>query len=275
MNIDIILNKNNGERVRAPALPNWLLSHGISSVTTEEIATILGVPTSHVPARLAPLRERGEIVSPASGLWLPVSPEYSSWGAPPAIEIINAMMRHFQTDYYVGWLSAAALHGASHHAPQVFQVATFKAIRNRQVGRSRIYFYQRNHVNSVSTFRYETRAGTAIVSSRETTLMDLASNPLISGGLNNVANILIEFHGDSPIDTIQLSDAATAFPAAAIRRLGWLMEHFLDDADASPLFGTLESRTGTPSFLSPSSKDRGPLDRHWNLYINTEVEPDL
>jgi len=275
MNISAVLNQNQGERIRATALPTWLLSRGISSVTTVEIATLLGVPVSQVPARLAPLRKRGEIVSPASGLWLPVSPEYVCWGAPPAIEIIDVLMRHFQTDYYVGWLSAAALHGASHHAPQAFQVAASGTIRERNVGRSRICFYHRSHVASVPTDQRETRAGIAIISSRETTMLDLANDPMISGGLNNVANILIELHENSPAEAGRLHEAAAVFPAAAIRRLGWMMEHFTSDADASPLYDILALRTSAPSFLSPSSNERGTLDRRWNLYINTGVEPDL
>jgi len=275
MDIDTLLNENQGNRVRATALTTWLLSRGISSVTTDEVAKVLGVPASHVSARLAPLRERGEIVSPANGLWIPVSPEYATWGSPPAIEIIDSLMSHFKADYYVGWLSAAALHGAAHHAPQIFQVAVSSAIRERRVGRSRICFYRRSHVASVQTDQHMTRSGTAVISSRETTLLDLANDPVLSGGLDNVANILIEFSENLPLDIGLLHDAATIFPAAAIRRLGWLIEHFVDGTDASPLNDILAARTSAPSFLSPSSRERGLLDRRWNLYINAEVEPDL
>ena len=275
MDIEVFLNANPGERIRAATLTTWLLSRGISSATTDDVAKILKVPASHVSSRLAPLRERGEIVSPASGLWIPVSPEYATWGSPPAIEIVNALMRHFKADYYVGWLSAAALHGASHHAPQLFQVAASKAIRERRVGRSRICFYHRNHVKSVPTNQHMTRSGAAIISSRETTMLDLANDPVHSGGLDNVANILIEFGENLPIDTGLLLDAAEVFPAAAIRRLGWLLEHFVEGTDASLLNNILAVRTTTPSFLNPSSRERGGLDRRWNMYINTEVKPDI
>jgi predicted transcriptional regulator of viral defense system len=261
--------------LRATQLPTWLLAHGISSVTTEGIAELLGVPISHVPARIALLRERGEIVSPASGLWLPVPPEYVSWGAPPATDFIDTAMGYLHADYYVGWLSAAALHGASHHAPQVFQVAASRVIRERRVGRSLIRFYHRARVTSVPTCTRETRTGRITVSSRETTMLDIMSDLSISGGIDNAANILIEFYEDDLLDAELLLRAAATYPTSAIRRLGWLTERFIDGVDESPLYGVLASRTSTPSWLLPTRSDRGTLDRRWNLYINTEVEPDV
>jgi predicted transcriptional regulator of viral defense system len=273
MNIAAI--ENNFERIRAAQLPVWLLSRGVSSVTTAEIAALLGIPIRHVSARLASLRERGEIVSPANGLWLPVPPEYVGWGAPPPSEYMDTLMRHFNADYYVGWLSAAELHGASHHAPQMFQVASSRAIRERKVGRSLVRFYHRSHVSSLPTEFRETRSGGVAISTREVTVLDIANDPAISGGIDNVANILIELCEDQSLDSNALYEAAAFYPAAAIRRVGWLIEGFADWIDAGPLHDVLESRSAAPSLLVPSSAERGSLDRRWNLYINRVMEPDV
>jgi predicted transcriptional regulator of viral defense system len=136
-------------------------------------------------------------------------------------------------------------------------------------------FYHRRHVTSVPTCRRETRTGHITVSSRETTMLDIVNDPLLSGGIDNVANILIEFYEDEPLDTESLLRAAVSYSTAAIRRLGWLTEHFVNGAGESPLRGVLESRTRSPSVLSPAAGARGTLDRSWNLYINTDVEPDV
>lgn len=53
------------------------------------------------------------------------------------------MMRHLTVDYYVGWLTAAAVHGAEHQAPQTFHVATDRHVRDRTVGRTRFQFARR------------------------------------------------------------------------------------------------------------------------------------
>jgi predicted transcriptional regulator of viral defense system len=184
---------------------------------------------------MAVLEKKNRIVSPARGLWIPVPPEYTSWGAPPAIEIIDATMKYLKADYYVGWLSAAALYGAAHHAPQVFQVAVSRAIRERNIGRSKIQFYARSHIGSVPVVHKETRSGTVIASSPETTLLDVASDIQLSGGLNNAANIITELTQETPPDMELLVATAEFYPVSAIRRLGWILENFTDVADTESL----------------------------------------
>jgi hypothetical protein len=128
MNNTLLEKNKNSTQIKASNSASWLLSQGISSITTAELVELLGIPQNHIPSRMAALKRRNEIISPAHGLWIPVLPEYITWGAPPAIDIIDALMRHLGTHYYVGWLSAAQLHGASHQAPQVFQAATSKMV---------------------------------------------------------------------------------------------------------------------------------------------------
>jgi predicted transcriptional regulator of viral defense system len=214
------------------------------------------------------------MVSPARGLWMPVSPEYTSWGAPPAIEVIDATMKHLHADYYVGWLSAAALHGASHHAPQVFQVASSRAIRDRNVGRSKIQFFHRSHIKSVPIVYKETRSGTVAISSPETTLLDVATDLSISGGLNNVANIMIELCEEKPPDMNLLIAAATVYPISSIRRIGWLLEKYTDVSNTDQLHSLSEEGKKNPSKLLPTSNYKG-FDNRWNIYINAEVEADV
>lgn len=105
----------------------------------------LGLSGGQVPQRLASLRKRGRVFSPARGMWVPIPPEYRTWGAPDPMLYIDDMMAHLGAGYLVGWLTAAARHGASHQAPQVFQVATSKPLRDRVFGRSRLQFRVRSY----------------------------------------------------------------------------------------------------------------------------------
>jgi predicted transcriptional regulator of viral defense system len=273
---DILRSANpQNERVRATELALWLLSRGISSITTDEIAVLLAIPINQVPQRLAALKRRGEIVLLANGVWAPVPPEYAAWGAPPAIDIIDAIMKHFDVKYYVGWLSAAALHGASHQAPQVFQVATSRAIREKMIGRSKLRFYHRTHISSITTVDVESRSGSIPISSKETTMLDIVNDIGIVGGIDNAANLIIELCETYQPDIDALLALSTHYPTSAIRRLGFLMERFTDIIVLDQLKSISDKRKTPMSMLDPQSANIGWVDKYWKLKINREVYPDV
>ncbi|MDP9092451.1 MAG: hypothetical protein M3N95_05770 [Actinomycetota bacterium] len=74
----------NTPRVRAPELADALLARGIASATTSELAEMLDIPADQVRRRLHAPARRGEWVTPAQGLWIPVPPEYRLWERPKA-----------------------------------------------------------------------------------------------------------------------------------------------------------------------------------------------
>ena len=262
------------EQIKSSELAAWLISRGISSITTDEIASLLGIPRNQVPQRLAPTRKRKEMVLLSKGLWAPVPPEYKTWGAPPAIDIIDSLMRYHQLNYYIGWLSAAALHGASHHAPQVFQVAVSRAIRAKTIGRSRFQFYNRVHVDSITKVKVESKNGMVFVSSRETTLLDIANDIAIVGGLDNATNLIIELCDEIP-DVNEISIIAENYPSSTIRRLGYIMENFTDVSNLVQLESVCNKRSVSVSLLDPQISNIGAIDKRWQLIINRKVNPDV
>ena len=275
MNISVINYQSHCGKIKATELALWLLSRGISSITTDEIAALLAIPKEHVSQRLAPLKKRGEIVPLARGLWAPIPPEYITWGAPPALDIIDALMSYLNADYYVGWLSASELHGASHHAPQVFQVATSRAIREKKIGRSMLRFYNRDHIRLVEIVRKESRNGAVPVSSRETTMLDVASDIELVGGIDNAANLIIELCEALNPDLSTINTLSKHYPASAVRRLGYLMERFTDVSGLDQLKASSNICSASASLLDPQSANVGTVDKRWTLIINREVSPDL
>jgi len=262
-------------RVKASELANWLLSRGVSSVTTSDIAALLDVPKNHVPQRLAPLKKRNEIVLLANGLWAPVPPEYLTWGAPPAIDIIDAIARYLRVDYYIGWLSAAELHGASHHAPQVFQVAVSRALRVKNIGRSEIQFYHRDHLHLAASVMVELKNGAVPISSKESTLLDIASDIGFVGGIDNAANLIIELCDTSAPDINAICALSEHYPASAVRRLGFITERFTDISELELLKAISNRRNSGISLLDPQSDNTGSVDKTWRLKINREASPDV
>lgn len=260
--------------VSASELSDWALSHGVTSLSTEEVMRLCGVPANQVSQRMASLRKGGRLFSPARGLWVPIPPEYRAWGAPDPMVYIDDMMAHLGVDYLVGWLTAAERHGASHHAAQVFQVATGKTVRARTFGRSRLEFFTRSYVGSATQSAGLSRKTGVRVASPGTTMFMLAADPGICGGMSNAANLVVELAEEHPGFGAETAADAPLFPDAAARRLGWLLDVFGAGAPDG-LVGYCASLASEPSFLSPSSARTGRLDAKWRIVVNEEVDPDI
>lgn len=261
--------------VRAPEAADWALAHGRSALTTLELADLLAVDADQVRRRLMVPARRGEWVSPSHGLWFPVPPEFRTWGGPPGIEVIERLAAHLDVDYYVGWLSAAEIHGAAHQAPQVFQVAVSRQVRARQVGRTRFEFLKRGHTPSIPVVQHPTRSGTARVSTREATALDVVTDVPVVGGIDNAATVAVELAESEGFSLDAVLAVAGLFSVAGLRRLGWLLEEFSQRTDLDALRATALVGPPTAARLDPGRPLVGPLDERWNVRVNQDVEPDL
>ncbi len=256
-------------------LPHWvddLQTHGRYTFTREEALAATGNTEIAVAASLRRLRKAGRIVSPRRGFHVIVPLEYRATGAPPAEWFIDDLMTHLGKPYYVGLLSAAALYGAAHHAPQVFQVVTDVPTRPLTVGRIRVAFVQGRAAHS-PTETMNTATGTIRVSTPEATALDLVRHANACGGLQNVAGVLRELaerlHG------ARLVDAAKGVERTVAQRLGWLLDHLGAQDRAEPLARALAAGPLFPAALRPHVPDRGlGADPRWGVIANTEIVED-
>lgn len=263
-----------GSNVEIRMLPDALLSAGVHAFTTEDAARAAGIKPDSARPALARLIRNRLAFSPARGLYIPIPPEFRSWGAVPATWFVDALMAHLGRAYYVGYLSAAEVHGAAHQRPQVFQVVVDKDVRDRSFGRVRLSFITNREAASLPSKRHNTPTGTMVVATPELTAMDLANRPDLGGALHNVATVLIELADDGKLDDAALATLVPRFPIAAGRRVGWLVEQFTE-ARLDALAGAVASATEEPSTLDQHGERRGKVDRRWRLRVNTVVEPDL
>lgn len=261
--------------VAAADIADWLLSRGIPLVSTREAAHLLGVKEDHVRQRLAPLRRRRLLATAGRGLWIPVPPDRRAWGAPEPIAYIDAMMEQFDTEYCVGWLSAAAIYGAGHQAAQTFDVATSRALRDRTVGRSMLRFRQRSDVAAIPAKRISLPAGRANVATVEACMLMLASDAEFSGGLDNAVTAIVELSESAAFSPELLADASGAFSRSAARRVGWALDKFGEGADTVALHRRCSSFGEAPSVLNPAHPAKGRIDKKWSVIENEEVDPDL
>ena len=208
--------------------------------------------------------------------WIPIPAEFRRWGAPPPTHYIDALMRHLGHTYYVGFLSAAQLHGAAHQAPMTFQIVSSAVIRDRKIGRSQLEFIRREHARERPTAKLTTPTGRITVSTPEVTMLDLAESPSRGGGLSNVATIAAELLSNETLSKKRFAAAASTYPLAVVQRLGFLLERAASHADVvlelDALAMLVESCEAVA--LDPRSPSKGERDRRWNVIMNNDVEID-
>ena len=254
-------------------LPDYLLARGRYTANMDELVEILALDKSAIRVGMNRLRKQRRAFSPARGLYGFVPPDYRGWGVIPAEWFVDDLMRHLGRAYYASLLTAAARHGAAHQRPQVFQVVTDKRTADRDIGRVSIRFFVGRDIAPTAWEAMTTPTGTIQIATREVTVSDLTAHPRAAAGFGNIATIIREI---GPLDGNELARLSAHHPRAHSRRLGWLIERF---AAKQPDLAALRRRAapehGAPSRLSPGGPRRGPIDRRWALWINTDVEPDV
>lgn len=99
------------------AMMHWveqLQSRGRYTFTRAEAESDTGRTFIAAQTALRRLKQQGRVASPRRGFYVVVPPEYRVAGSLPASWFIDDLMRHLGQPYYVGLLSAAAIHGAGH-----------------------------------------------------------------------------------------------------------------------------------------------------------------
>ena len=196
--------------------------------------------------------------------------EYRSIGSPPASWFVDDLMRVLDQPYYVGLLSAAAIHGASHQQPQVFQVLTSIPTASMSAGRVRLEFFRKRRIERIETVRTKTETGYMKVSSPEATVFDLIRHVRAAGHLSNVATVFAEL--GEVINPVRLAASASAASWPEVQRAGYLLQLVGHEALAE----TIATRRKRPAPLRPDVDVQGaPFDDRWCLFINEHVEPDL
>lgn len=256
-----------------------LIAHGQHFATADEIAARLGIEPQRLWGSIHRAIDDNKLVSVTKGGWVPVPPEYRKGGAPPPSHFIDPMMNFLGHPYYVGFLSAAALHGASHQAPMVFQVATPALLRDRSIGSWRVQFARRAAAAERETERKIVPTGRVSVSTPEVTVLDLVESPRLGAGLSNIATVIGDLLVDEHLDLDKLARDARGFSLSVSQRTGHLidfMAHELDvGVDSRSLHDYVTDAKPSVVRLRPDQPPRFDIDDRWFVDINTDIEHDL
>ena len=257
----------------------WLrtrLTRGRYTFTHAEAVDGLRRTPLAVSKALRRLVGRGLLVSPRRGFYIIVPGEFDISGAPPAQWFIHDLMGYMEQPYYVGLLTAAAQHGASHQAAQVFQVVTDRPTRPMKTGRIRIEFLMKSDIEGTPSTRVKTPTGYMTMSTPEATALDLVRYYKAAGHLNHVATVLEELA--ESVDGEELVQAAQAggYEMVVIQRLGYLLEQVGAESVTDGLAAVVAERSPQAVPLRPDRSRKGcPVVARWRVAVNDVVESDL
>ena len=250
--------------------PLWdrLLSEGVVTITAPELAARAGATLNATYWAVHKAKARKKLFSPTKGLYVLVPPEYRSWGVVPADWFIDDMMRHLGRAYYLAFLTAAARHGASHQASQLFQVVCDGKVGDRDIGGIRLRFYTASGIAARAVQGLTGPTGSLSVATPETCVLDLADRPEAGAGIN----VILEVLGGLDLDVEKLVEAARLRSRAAVRRCGWFLSRTHPDLKIDRLRELASPDTGDHTLLVSSGERRGSHDHGWGVVVNTLVE---
>lgn len=252
-------------------LEHWVddqQARGKYSFLRKEAVAESGLSPEATKKALQRLAKRGRIIKAKDYFFVIVPLEYTTAGGPPASWFIHELMVAMQRPYYVGLLTAAGLHGASHHQPQEFQVVTDRPLRSITAGRARIRFFASRFVSEVSLTNFKTPTGSMRVSTPETTAVDLVRFAKAAGQLDNVATVIAELA--SRIDSKKLVVATKVVDDVPnAQRLGFILDRVRARRLAEPLRGWIERQSPNRVPLRSSRRDQDAQeDRRWHVLVD-------
>ncbi|MBX9877229.1 MAG: type IV toxin-antitoxin system AbiEi family antitoxin [Candidatus Obscuribacterales bacterium] len=251
-----------------------LPSSGRYTFTRSELAKKFQKSDAAIRLALHRLQKNGRIKCPRRGFYVIVPEEYRQTGAPPPEWFIDALMKDWQSQYYVGLLSAAEIYGAAHQRPQEFQVVCDKAHRAIEISRYRIHFFKKWNLKDTPITEQKTPIGYMKVSSPEATALDLVRYYEDVGYYSNVVTVLSDLASSMNAQKL-IAAADTGVELAVVQRLGYFMELVEKSKLVEPLHEWLVAKSPrTIALRSDLDFDKAALNRRWSIYINEEVEAD-
>jgi predicted transcriptional regulator of viral defense system len=248
-----------------------LQAAGRYTFSRAELVDFAGRSPVAIDAALRRLKKAGRIQSPRRGFLVIVPLEYRTAACPPPSWFVADLMRFLDQPYYVGILSAAALHGAGHQQPMSFQVVTDRPTRAARAGRTRIEFHQSGSVERTPTVELQTETGTMRVSTPEATAFDLVRYPAAAGYLDHAVTVLAELA--ERMRPGELATCARSQPLPDAQRVGYLLERLGQRELAESLFHAIADRRQRTIPLVPKrARGRRAPDPRWRVIPNWKLE---
>ncbi len=231
-----------------------------------------GLSPEAVKKAIQRLVAKGRVAKAKDYFFVIVPLEYATAGGPPASWFIHDLMAAMERSYYVGLLTAAGLHGASHQQPQEFQVITDRPVRPITVGRSRIRFFASRFVSAAALTNVKTPTGSMRISTPEATAVDLVRFAKAAGQLDNVATVIDELAPKlDPKKLLVAVKAVGDVPNA--QRLGYILDRVRARPLAEPLHRWVERQSPKVVPLRSYRRGQEAKENHrWHVLVDQPLE---
>ncbi len=223
------------------------------------------------------LSSKQKILSIYKGFYVIIPPEYKHRKIIPPELFIDQLFSYLNRQYYVGLLSAAALHGVSHQQAMEYYIFINKpAIRPTNVEGLKINYVVKNSLAVNGIEKRKTDAGYINISNPELTAVDLIDYQQRIGGLNRASTILYELSDSMSPEKLKevLNDNISL---SVLQRLGYILDVVLHKKELSLIIKDFLS--GKKLFrvpLKPGSKKAGfNVNDDWKVIENYKIETDF
>ena len=260
-------------------ISDWIHSREIRGKSTFSIVDVKDAfaerPSKSINTELSRQVSRGRVQSVYRGFYVIVPVQYQLKGVVPPVYYIDGLMDYVGKPYYVGLLSAAAMHGASHQRAMKTQVMTVVPRIKASGKNSLLDWSYRQEIPEAFVMKKNAEMGTLRYSGPELTAVDLVQFASHVGGYQRVATVLAELM-DS-VDIERMHGLISFTSVTTIQRLGYLLEYVLSRQDqADALFRFLKTQGSWNSILLSNDQDRRgnvPANR-WHVNGNVNIEVD-
>jgi hypothetical protein len=223
------------------------------------------------------LSSKNKILSIYKSFYIIITPEYRSRKIIPPELFIDALFAYLKRHYYVGLLSAAAMHGATHQQVMEYYIIIDKpAIRPTSVEGLKINYVVKNVIPESGIEKRKTEAGYIDISNAELTAVDLIAYQHRIGGLNRATTVLYELSESmSPAKLKKIFN--NNIQLSVLQRLGYILEFVLNKNE---LAGVIKSYLSDKKIyripLKPGYKKEGfAVNDDWKVIKNTKIETDF
>ena len=251
-----------------------ILGQGRCSFTLDEASQAIGQRGQTLNMTLQRLKHDKWVVPFSQGFYLALDVQHQPAGMLDPEWFVDEWARFLGVEYYVGGLSAAALHGAAHQHPIAFQVFLNRVVRSVNKGGLRVDVFYKRAIPSAAVERRKCPAGYFRISNPELTAYDLIAYERCCPSVDLAATVYVEL-GEA-IDSVRLAALREQGARdAELQRVGWLLDQM----------GWKEKTTSLHEALSQSHLVWRALDRrlpasgerndHWKVLVNTDVQPDI
>lgn len=254
-----------------------LLSFEEYSFSLDELQRELSRSKASIRSELSRLVNKREVISLRKGYYLIITPRYSASGKLPIQLYAEKLFRYLNQNYYLGFYTAAKIHGASHQQVQRDYIMTsIPKLNDISKNSYDIKFFTSSHWPDKNIVTMKADAGIYRISSPGLTVLDLIHHQTKLGGLSRMLATIKELAEE--INKHDIAELLRWYPnRSALQRFGFLLEEIGGyDDQLEAIFEHLKSNMCFPVLLSPNSEQKpGSVNNRWKVDVNIKLESDL